>query len=805
MAEGTQVGTAYVEVTTKLDPGAKEKIRRQLPDESDGGRSGQGLAKGMKAGLAAGAVALGNVISDVVTNAASTLSDTFVQAFNGYAEYEQLAGGVEKIFDQADIKKIMADANEAYAELNMSANDYLASINQTGAAFAQTMGDQKGYDTARTGMKAIADYASGTGRNLDELNDKYAMITRATSSYQSIADQFSGILPATSADFLAQAQAAGFLSDSYQKLTEVPVAEYQEAVTNMLQKGVADMGLAENTFNESMGTVSGSIAMAQAAWENWLSALGREDVDMYAMTDKLVESLEAAATNAIPVIGRMVENMGYALVTYGPILFDNALVAMSQIAAAAPDATPQVIAGILSMVVQGAMALLQGAPRFLTGAIQMLGGVIQGIVYSIPGILSMIANMVPILVQQVAAGAGQMLGGAIQFFDGITKALVEVGGKLVEMVGYIITHLPEIIVNGAGAMAEAGKSFLDGLVSGFLGGAPELDGAAAEQARQMSDTAAANADGSAVAQSYNDSLMESFDMSQFEAMATTDTQAAIDAAALSADAAPISDYLSTTAADGIDMSAMDPNATTMVENAVKAAQSVDSSTVGEQFSERAAGGIDTQAMADKIASATAAASTNVKVGVQVDTSGIQKLTSMAAGVASAYASAAARASASVRQISTAAASSGAGFSSMSTKAVGSLQQIATKAAQAAAAINKIPSSKTFSFKFETPHIPVPHWSMSGSFNPKTGSTPTVSEWWGAEGGILTKATIFGAGEAGPEAVLPLDRLSKLLDASNQKYGGDVVVNLNYDASADAESMARDIARSLKRYRMAGAF
>ena len=46
----------------------------------------------------------------------------------------------------------------------------------------------------------------------------------------------------------------------------------------------------------------------------------------------------------------------------------------------------------------------------------------------------------------------------------------------------------------------------------------------------------------------------------------------------------------------------------------------------------------------------------------------------------------------------------------------------------------------------------------------------------------------------------------MLDDSNRKYsGGDVNVYLNYDASADAQQMARDIARDLKRYRMAGAF
>ena len=799
MAEGTQVGTAYVEVTTKLDPGAKEKIRRQLPDESDGGKSGHGLAKGMKAGLQAGAVALGNIISDVAQNAASTLADTFAQAFNGYAEFEQLSGGVEKLFGPEAAEIVKKNADEAFRTAGMSANQYMEQATSFSAALIKSLnGDTvTAAQITDQAMRDMSDNVNVFGSDMQSVQNAYQgfakgqfnMLDNLKLGYGGTKEEMQKLLRDAE-------QMEGFMEGS---LSIDSFADILDAI-HIIQE---HQKIAGTTAKEAASTVEGSIGQMQAAWDNWLTALGREDVDMTTVTDNLIQSIETAAQNAIPVAGRIIESMGAALVTYGPVLFDNALVAMSQIAAAAPDATPQVIAALLSLIMQGAMALLQGAPQFLTNAIYMLGGIVQGIVYSIPGILSMIASMIPILVQQVAAGAGQMLGGAIQFFDGITKALVEVGGKLVEMVGYIITHLPEIIMNGAGAMADAGKAFLDGLVSGFLGGAPELDGAAAESARQMSETAAENADGSAVAESYNDTLMSSFDMSQFEAMASDNTQAAIDAAALSADAAPISDQLSTTAADSIDLSAMDPNATTMVENAVKAAQSVDSSSVGEQFSEQAAGGIDTQAMADKIASATAAASTDVKVGVQVDTSGIQKLTSMASGVASAYAAASSRASASVKAISTAAASSGAGFSTLSTKAVTALGQVSTKAATVKRAIDSIPSSKTITITTAKGHLWYPTYSMPAV---KPGETKSASVSWNymAEGGILTKP-VFVAGEAGPEAVLPLSKLAGMLDDSNEKYGGDVVVNLNYDASADAEEMARDIARSLKRYRMAGAF
>ena len=238
-------------------------------------------------------------------------------ATKSFAEYEQLAGGAKKIFDKANINGILEDANQAYVDLGMSANDYLSAMNNVGATFAASMGDQKGYDTAKIGLQAISDYATGTGKNVTELSDKFMMITRSTSSYQSIADQFSGILPATSADFLKQAQAAGLLSKKYGKLTEVPVAEYQEAVAKMLEKGTAELGLAGNTAKEAMTTVSGSIGMAKAAWTNFLTGMADPEQDFDKLCDNLINSFIAVGENLIPVIARLAPRVGQGLLVLG--------------------------------------------------------------------------------------------------------------------------------------------------------------------------------------------------------------------------------------------------------------------------------------------------------------------------------------------------------------------------------------------------------------------------------------------------------------------------------------------------------
>lgn len=255
-------------------------------------------------------------LTTAVTVANTAIVGLGTAAINSYSQFEQLAGGAAKIFDEMSQTKILDDAKNAYKELGLSANQYLAVINDVGATFAATMGDEAGYEAAKTGLKAISDYASGTGKNVDELSGKFTLITRSTASYQSIADQFSGILPATSAGFLEQAQAAGILSDSYTQLTDVPIAEYQEAVSKMLEKGVEELGLANNTVLESETTISGSFAAMKAAADNFLVALVDDNADVGESFEILTSSIGSFLENVIPKIWDFIGALG----PVGPLL-----------------------------------------------------------------------------------------------------------------------------------------------------------------------------------------------------------------------------------------------------------------------------------------------------------------------------------------------------------------------------------------------------------------------------------------------------------------------------------------------------
>ena len=135
------------------------------------------------------------------------------------------------------------------------------------------------------------------------------------------------------------------------------------------------------------------------------------------------------------------------------------------------------------------------------------------------------------------------------------------------------------------------------------------------------------------------------------------------------------------------------------------------------------------------------------------------------------------------------------------------------------AINAI--KNLFNFQISWPHIPLPHFRVSGSANPLDwlkGNIPSIGIDWYAKGGILTKPTAFGmngnnimvGGEAGREAVLPLNEknLSAIGRGIAQTMGGNTpsinititgnIIREEADITKIANQVAQRIADELQR-------
>lgn len=111
----------------------------------------------------------------------------------------------------------------------------------------------------------------------------------------------------------------------------------------------------------------------------------------------------------------------------------------------------------------------------------------------------------------------------------------------------------------------------------------------------------------------------------------------------------------------------------------------------------------------------------------------------------------------------------------------------------------------FNFDISWPHIPMPHfgitpegWKIGDLLK---GSIPKLGIEWYAKGGVFDEASVIGVGEAGREAVVPLQgsymRPFAQAIAQEMGQGRNIVMNVTVNGAEDPEAFAVRLARQLK--------
>lgn len=116
-------------------------------------------------------------------------------------------------------------------------------------------------------------------------------------------------------------------------------------------------------------------------------------------------------------------------------------------------------------------------------------------------------------------------------------------------------------------------------------------------------------------------------------------------------------------------------------------------------------------------------------------------------------------------------------------------------------INKIKGLFPLSIGKIFSNLKLPHIKVKGGSPPfgiaGLGEAPKISVEWYAKGGIMTKPTLFGGGENGAEAIMPLDpfwaRMDKIVDGVNNM--GGVTINV-YGGSQSANDIAEAVERKI---------
>ena len=299
MANAT-IGTSYLQVVPKLDT---DKLNKQsIP-------AGQKAGEGIASGLSAKAVAIGNVMSTIFTEAASKAADLVGEviggAFENAAEYEQLVGGVEKLFGSA-ADQVKNYAQQAYKTAGVSANDYMRQATSFSASLISSLeGDQqRAAEITDMAIQDMADNANVFGSNITDIQNAYQGFAKQNYTMLDNLKLGYGGTKSEMERLLADAQEFSGIEYNIDNLSDV-----YEAI-HVIQQ---EMEITGTTANEAADTIEGSMNQAKAAWDNWLTAIGTGE-GVQEATENLLQSIMTAAENIIPAIQQIFVSIGTIIV-----------------------------------------------------------------------------------------------------------------------------------------------------------------------------------------------------------------------------------------------------------------------------------------------------------------------------------------------------------------------------------------------------------------------------------------------------------------------------------------------------------
>ena len=456
------IGNAYLNVVPKVDGNPK-----QLGDEF-----GNEFGGGMKMSLASAAVAMGNLLSNAVSSAAAAVGDTFKEAFESYADYEQLVGGVDTLFKESSAA-VQENAKNAFKTVGMSANDYMENVTSFSASLLQSLdGDTaKAASTADMAMRDMSDNANKMGTDMQSI----------TNAYQGFAKQNYTMLDNLKLGYGGTKEEMQRLLDDAGKIagTKFDISSYSDVIEaiHVMQQ---EMDITGTTMEEGSSTISGSINQLQGAWTNFLTALGDggATMDFDEVTKNLVDSLVAVGSNAVPAIGRMlasvaaqvpslVAQVGDALAAsltdavtdaFGKVAGGEVTEALGEIgevisevsgeiSSAVADVWPS-IAETIGNVARTVVQVVQAAWPVIKSVVTTVSTAIGAVIRTVWPVVANVINAAVSRIKTIINGLKPILGVVKSVFDGIKNAIKNPIETAKNIVKGAISKIASII-NGA--------------------------------------------------------------------------------------------------------------------------------------------------------------------------------------------------------------------------------------------------------------------------------------------------------------------------------------------------------------------
>ena len=428
-----------------------------------------GLGTAAKAGVAALGAALASAATGTVALGKAALES--------YSQYEQLVGGVDKLFQDAS-PKLQEYAANAYQTAGMSANQYMEQATSFSAALINSLGGdtQKAADQADVAMRAMSDNVNTFGSSMEDVQNAFQGFSKQNFT---MLDNLKLGYGGTKEEMQRLISDANEYAASIGEASDLSIDSFSDIVTaiELIQE---KQNIAGTTAREAATTIEGSVNMAKAAWQNWVTELGKDNADMGKLTTQLVDSVTTAASNIVPRIAVIagaamaalseqlpsaVEQIGASLSGYAPTLGASVMSLIGTVAQMAMEYAPTALLAIVGAITA---FLTEYAPTLLQAAMTMFLAIVQAIIDSGPQIMDALMVVLQSLVQVCINNMPAMASAAHDLIWMLLQAIVDYGPQILAQLILLLASLVVAIGMAVGQFFDQGVAVIQGLWDGAM-------------------------------------------------------------------------------------------------------------------------------------------------------------------------------------------------------------------------------------------------------------------------------------------------------------------------------------------------
>lgn len=420
-----------------LDKSAYEQGLNEAEQDAvkSGGKFSGALGKvgkivGTVGKVAAGAIAAGSV-------AVGALAKQSVQA---YAEYEQLSGGVKKLFGDAS-DTVMQFANDAYKTAGLSANEYMEQVTSFSAALINSLGGdtEAAAKSADVAMRAMSDNVNTFGTDMGAVQaafqgfskQNYTMLDNLKLGYGGTKTEMERLIADANEYAKANGQAADLSIESF--------ADIVQAIELIQEK----QGIAGTTAKEAATTIEGSFNTVKGAWTNLVAGFANPDADMDKLMDNLIVSIvgenegEGLLNQLIPAVERALRGIGEFLVKAAPIIAEQLPNLMNAILPSLLQAATSLVAGLVQALPTILQVLIEQVPVIITT-------LIDAIVATLPLLVELGKNLLNSIWEGLHNAFPELFAAWDEFWTGLKEKLSSIWETIKNVVDFGIQFLAEL-------------------------------------------------------------------------------------------------------------------------------------------------------------------------------------------------------------------------------------------------------------------------------------------------------------------------------------------------------------------------